>query len=192
MKYLKFLIIFLIFCFGIVLGIILNDFPILKLNPEIRLFEPLTFLLTATIGVLLPFFIKRWIDDSRQIKNNLVDELKLTLREVEKIKERIKACYNNHQITPLDKNQINEMCEQADLVYNCLKQQLELSYKHETKQISSEIYLCYIDYWKYTTGAEIMSDHFTVISEGFFRIHNQTFAKFETIIKKAIITIHKL
>jgi TctA family transporter len=64
------LLIILIFAFGFVLGIVFKDIPNLKLNTEVKIFEPLTFLLTATIGLLIPFFIKRWIDDSRQIKNN--------------------------------------------------------------------------------------------------------------------------
>jgi len=192
MKYFKALLLVLTFGFGIVLGLVLKDMPLFTLNTEIRLFEPLTFLLTATIGVLIPFFIKRWIDDSRQIKNNLADELKTTLREVEKIKEKIKSCYSCKSISLDDKNEINELFEQADLEYNCLKQQLEMAFKSETKTISSEIYQAYINYWKFTTGAELMSTQFNIINDNFYRNHNQYFINFETIIKKAIILIHKL
>lgn len=192
MKYLKIILAFLILFFGIVIGIVINDMPVLKLNPEIKLFEPLTFLLTATIGVLIPFFIKRWIDDSRQIKNNLIDELKFTLKEYEIIKDKIKFCYNNRAISKSDKDEINILFEQADLKFNCLNQQMIEAFDKETKCIRDEIHNGCIEYWKHTTSAEMMSSKFKVISETFFRQHNEYFLKFETIIKKAIIKVHKL
>ena len=95
MKYLKIILVILIFGFGLVIGIVFKDIPNIKFNTEVKLFEPLTFLLNASIGLLIPFFIKRWIDDSRQVKNNLIEELKDTLREVGIIKDKLKFCYNN-------------------------------------------------------------------------------------------------
>lgn len=192
MKYLKIIIAFLILSFGIVIGIVINDIPKLKLNPEIKLFEPMTFLLTATIGVLIPFFIKRWIDDSRQIKNNLIDELKSTLKEYEIIKDKIIFCYNKKAISKSDKDEVNILFEQADLKYNCLNQQMIEAFDKETKCIRDEIHNGCIEYWKITTSSEMMSSKFKVISETFFRQHNEYFLKFETIIKKAIIKVHKL
>lgn len=192
MRYLKILIALLILCFGIVIGIIINDIPLFKLNPEIKVFEPLTFILTATIGVLIPFFIKRWIDDSRQIKNNLIDELKSTLKEYEIIKDKIRFCYNNKTISKSDKDEVNVLFEQADLRYNCLKQQMIEAFDKETKCIRDEIHNGCIDYWKHTTSAEMMSSKFKVVSETFYRQHNEIFLKFETIIKKAIIKVQKI
>ena len=182
MRYLKILIALLILCFGIVIGIIINDIPLFKLNPEIKVFEPLTFILTATIGVLIPFFIKRWIDDSRQIKNNLIDELKSTLKEYE-ISKKIRFCYNNKTISKSDKDEVIVLFEQADLRYNCLKQQMIEAFDKETKCIRDEIHNGCIDYWKHTTSAEMMSSKFKVVNETFYRQHNEIFFKFETIIR---------
>lgn len=192
MKYLKYLLIILIFSFGFVLGIVFKDIPNLKLNTEVKIFEPLTFLLTAAIGLLIPFFIKRWIDDSRQIKNNLIDELKDTLREVAIIKDKIKFCYHNKTISQSDKQEINVLFEQADLKINCLEQQLIESYDIETKTFRDEIKSDYMTYWKLTTGAEIMSSKFKNVNENFYRRHNECFTKFETKVKQAINKVHKL
>jgi hypothetical protein len=192
MKYLKVVILIFIGVFGFVLGIVFKDIPNIKFNTEVKLFEPLTFLLTASIGLLIPFFIKRWIDDSRQVKNNLIEELKDTLREVAIIKDKVKFCYQNKVISQSDKQEINVLFEQADLKINCLDQQLVMSYDTETKTIRDEIKADYMGYWKLTTSAEIMSNKFKSVNENFYSRHNECFAKFETKIKQTINKVHRL
>ncbi len=192
MKYLNFILIGLLFIFGFILGIVFNDFPFLQLDSKVRLFEPLTFLLTASIGLLIPFFIKRWIEDSRQIKNNLIDELKETLREVSIIKNKVSFCYHTKSIKQRDKQEINILFEESDLKINCLKQQFIESFDIETKTIREEINSAYLDYWKLTTGAELMSSKFKTINENFYSRHNNCFSKFELKIKQAINKIHRI
>lgn len=192
MKYLKIVLVILIFGFGLVLGIVFNDIPHIKINNEVKIFEPLTFLLTATIGLLIPFFIKRWIEDSRQVKNNLIEELKDTLREVGIIKDKLKFCYHNKTISQSDKQEINVLFEQADLKINCLDQQFIESYDIETKTIRAEIKEDYMNYWKLTTSAELMSNKFKSVSENFYGRHNESYTKFETRVKQAINKVHRL
>jgi hypothetical protein len=192
MKYLKILLVILIFGFGLVLGIVFKDIPNIKFNTEVKLFEPLTFLLTASIGLLIPFFIKRWIDDSRQVKNNLIDELKDTLREVGIIKDKLKFCYHNKAISQSDKQEINVLFEQADLKMNCLEQQFIESYDGETKVVRAEIKEDYMNYWKLTTSAELMSNKFKSVNENFYSRHNECYAKFETRVKQAINKVTRL
>lgn len=192
MKYLKIILVILIFGFGLVIGIVFKDIPNIKFNTEVKLFEPLTFLLNASIGLLIPFFIKRWIDDSRQVKNNLIEELKDTLREVGIIKDKLKFCYNNKAISQSDKQEINILFEQADLKVNCLEQQFIESYDIETKVVRAEIKEDYMNYWKLTTSAELMSNKFKSVNENFYSRHNECYAKFETRVKQAINKVTRL
>lgn len=192
MKYLKIILVILIFGFGLVIGIVFKDIPNIKFNTEVKLFEPLTFLLTASIGLLIPFFIKRWIDDSRQVKNNLIEELKDTLREVGIIKDKLKFCYHNKAISQSDKQEINVLFEQADLKVNCLEQQFIESYDIETKVVRAEIKEDYMNYWKLTTSAELMSNKFKSVNENFYSRHNECYAKFETRVKQAINKVTRL
>lgn len=192
MKYLKIVLVVLIFGFCLVIGIVFKDIPNIKFNTEVKLFEPLTFLLTATIGLLIPFFIKRWIDDSRQVKNNLIEELKDTLREVGIIKDKLKFCYHNKAICQSDKQEINVLFEQADLKVNCLEQQFIQSYDMETKSIRAEIKEDYMNYWKLTTSAELMSNKFKSVNENFYSRHNECYAKLETKVKQAINKVTRL
>jgi hypothetical protein len=192
MKYLKYILLLLALVIAFFMGTVYNDVPILKLNPEVRIFEPLSFLLTATIGLLIPFFIKRWIDDSRQVKNNLIEELKETLREVVVIKDKFKFCYQNNAIAQNDKQEIIVMFEQADQRITCLEQQFIESFDQETKLIRAEIRNEYMAYWKLATGAEMMSTTFTVVNENYYRRQSELFTKFETKIKQAINKVHRL
>lgn len=192
MKLLKYCLIILVFAFGFAIGIVINDFPYIKLDTTIKVFEPLSFLLTATIGILIPFFIKRWIDDSRQIKNNLIDEIKDTLREVATIKDKIKFCYNNKSINASDKQEINVLFEQIDLKIKCLEQLFIESFDSETKIIRAEISSDYLEYWKLTTGAELMSTKFKSVNDNFYKRHNDCFTKLETKMKQAINKIHRI
>jgi hypothetical protein len=192
MKYLKLILVGLIFGLGLILGSLINDIPRIKLITEVRIFEPLTFLLTAIIGILLPFFIKRWVDDSRQIKNSLIEELKDTLRELNSIKDKIKFCYNNKVIAQNDKQEIIVQFEQADKKIECMEEQLSQSFDEQTKKIRSEIKNDYILYWKFLTGAEIMSTNFTTINDNYYQRQSELFSKLETKIKQAINKIHIL
>jgi hypothetical protein len=192
MKYLKILLGVAILAFAFTIGHIIDDIPILQLNPEVRAFEPLTFLLTLIIGLLIPFFIKRWIDDSRQVKNNLIDELKDSLFEVLQIREKIKVCFTERSISAQTKQDINIMFEQSDFKINCLEVLLTESFDKETKEIRDGIKACYLDYWKLLTGAEVMSNDFVNVNENFYNRQNISFSKFEMEIKKAVYKIHKL
>jgi hypothetical protein len=191
MKYLKIVLLILLLVFGFVLGIVFKDIPNIKFNTEVKLFEPLTFLLTASIGLLIPFFIKRWIEDSRQVKNNIIEEIKDTLREVAIIKDKMKFCYLNKSISQSDKQEINVLFEQADLKINCLEQLFIESFEIETKTIREEMKNAYMNYWKLTTSAEIMSNKFKIVSENFYSRHNDCFAIFETKLKQAINKVHR-
>ncbi len=192
MKCIKIVLIVLGIVAGFVLGILVNDISALQLDTKVRLFEPLSFLLTATIGILIPFFIKRWIDDSRLVKNHLVEELKDTLKEISVIKEKVKSCYYKKSITPSEKNEINALFEQADLKINSLEEQLSESFNKETLTLRTDLKSDYISYWKFMTGTEIMSSKFIVITDDFFRQHNDAFMHFEAKIKQGITEIYRL
>lgn len=122
----------------------------------------------------------------------MIIELKDTLEEIIVVKTKIKECFNVNTITQRDKQQIIVQFEETDLKLNCLNEQLKESFDKETKNIREEIKNEYINYWKFTTGAEIMSTTFVTIPENYYRNHNENFTKVETKIKQAINKVHKI
>ncbi len=192
MKYLKKLIPVLFLFFGIFIGFLIKNYPLIKFNNEIKIYEVLNLLLTATIGFSIPFFIKKWIEDSRQVKNNLIEELKDLLKEVERIKDKIKFCYSRDSISQDDKDEINFLFEQSDMKFNCLEEVLISTYDIETKTLRTDLKDFYINYWKFVTGAEVMNSKFVRLEEDFIRRHSESYSKFEIKIKQAINKIHRL
>lgn len=192
MKYVKIIMVIILFVFGIMIGFIFKNYPIIEFNKEIKIYEVLNLLLTLTIGLSIPFFIKKWIEDSRHIKNGLVAEFKDTLDEIKNIRNKVKDCFFGKVIDKDHKQAIIVLFEETDLKISCLEDQLTQSYKKETKKIRAEIKDEYINYWKFTTSSEIMSDSFTQINENFYRTHNEFFTKIESKIKQAINDVQRL
>jgi len=191
MKYLKLILLVLLFLGGIAVGYFVKNFPIIEFNRELKIYEVFNLLLTATIGVFIPFFIKRWIEDSRQVKNNLIEELKDTLKESERIKDKIKFCYSRNSISQGDKDEVNFLFEQSDIKFNCLDELLISTFDVETKTMRAELKDIYMAYWKCVTGGELMTSKFVIISEDFFRRHNESYSKFEIKIKQTINKVHR-
>lgn len=192
MKYLKYILVALLFLGGIAIGFLIQNYPILQFNKELKIYEVFNLILTASIGLFIPFFIKRWIEDSRQIKNNLIEELKDTLKEAERINNKIKFCYQRNSISPDDKDEVNFMFDQSDIKFNCLEQLLVSTYENETRPIRTELREIYLAYWKCVTGGELMNSKFVLITEDFFRRHNDAYMKFEIKVKQTINKVHRL
>jgi hypothetical protein len=192
MKYLKILLFILFFIGAVSVGYFIKSYPIIEFDKKLKIYEVFNLILTATIGLSIPFFIKRWIEDSRHVKNNLIVELKDTLSEIITIKSIIKQCFNDDTISQRHKQQIIVQFEETDLKLNCLEEQFKESYDNETKTMRAEIKAEYLNYWKFTTGAEIMSENFITVSEIFYRSHNEIFSKLETKIKQTINKVHRI
>ncbi|TDE52728.1 hypothetical protein [Flavobacterium sp. GT3P67] len=192
MKYLKILLFILLFIGAVAIGYFIKSYPIIEFDRKLKIYEVFNLILTATIGLSIPFFIKRWIEDSRHVKNNLINELKDTLSEIIIVKSKIKHCFNENAISQRDKQQIIVQFEETDLKLNCLDEQFKESYNNETKKIREEIKTEYFNYWRFATGAEIMSENFNTVSENYYRSHNEVFNKLETKIKQAINKVHRI
>ncbi|MFY7666897.1 hypothetical protein [Flavobacterium sp.] len=190
MKSLKIIICVLIFLIGFSWGCFIQKYPFLKFNSEVKIFEVLNFFLTAAIGLLIPFFIKKWIEDGRYIKNNLIAELKETLTEIITIRDKVKSCFSNGSINSTDKQFIIVQFEEIDLKLNGLHTLLCEYSKIKAEFLFKEIKEEYLKYWKLTTGEEIMSSNFVVVSQNFYREHNEVYSNLETKVKTCINKIH--
>ncbi|MGN1220388.1 MAG: hypothetical protein ACI4TU_05570, partial [Candidatus Cryptobacteroides sp.] len=101
--------------FGILIGVFVKDFPLLTLNTNIDIIESATLLVTIVIGILVPFLLKRWIDDSRHAKAYVVEELREFLHDINEIPELTKQIFFAGTITSEDKTRINTTFETIDI-----------------------------------------------------------------------------
>lgn len=176
----------LCFIFGILLGVVIKDFPVLKLDPTIAVLDAASLLVTITIGILVPFLLKRWIDDSRSARGYLVEELREFLHDVSEIHELTKEYFFAGKITRENKTRINTTFETIDLKLTNLSHELEDFYDKETKSLRDSLKEKYMDYWKCMTGSKIMSDKFKNIDESFYKEATELYLQVETKIKDII------
>ena len=172
--------------FGILLGVVIKDFPVLKLNPTIAILDAASLCVTIAIGILVPFLLKRWIDDSRSARGYLVEELREFLHDVSEIYELTKDYFFTGIITPENKTRINTTFETIDLKLSNLSHELEDFYDNETKPLRDSLKEKYMDYWKCMTGSKIMSDKFKSIDESFYKEATALYLQVETKIKDII------
>ena len=172
--------------FGILLGVLIKDFPVLKLDPTIAILDAASLCVTIAIGILVPFLLKRWIDDSRSARGYLVEELREFLHDVSEIYELTKDYFFTGKITPENKTRINTTFETIDLKLSNLSHELEDFYDKETKPLRDSLKEKYMDYWKCMTGSKIMSDKFKSINESFYKEATALYLQVETKIKDII------
>ena len=172
--------------FGILLGIVIKDFPVLKLDPTIAILDAASLCVTIAIGILVPFLLKRWIDDSRSARGYLVEELREFLHDVSEIYELTKDYFFSGKIIPENKTRINTTFETIDLKLSNLSHELEDFYDKETKPLRDSLKEKYMDYWKCMTGSKIMSDKFKSIDESFYKEATELYLQVETKIKDII------
>lgn len=172
--------------FGILLGVVIKDFPVLKLDPTIAILDAASLCVTIAIGIFVPFLLKRWIDDSRSARGYLVEELREFLHDVSEIYELTKDYFFAGKITPENKTRINTTFETIDLKLSNLFHELEDFFDKETKPLRDSLKEKYMDYWKCMTGSNIMSDKFKSIDESFYKEATALYLQVETKIKDII------
>ena len=176
---------------GLIVGVIIDDFPRLTLDTNIRIFEPLSFCLTIAVGIIIPFIFKSIIDDNRQIKSYLIDEIRSFSISVEDIPDKINEYYFQKTISPDEKDRINALFEKMDLKLGTLINCISYFYKNQTKECIQQLKDSYLDYWKFLTGSEIMTQETTSITSAMFKKNVEMHNDFEKKIKDLIQIIYR-
>lgn len=185
-------VLFVVFCVGLTIGLIWKDLPLVKFNPEIKIYEVANLLLTLAIGITIPLLVKKWIEDNRSVKSSLVDEIKNIIGTLDKIKTLISNCHSCSAITKEQKDEINYLFHKSELQINSLNEQLKISFEPQSKIIIDKLKENYHVYKDYLTGGELMLSSFVKVDDRFYREHNTEQSKIETYLKTVIHQIHKL
>jgi uncharacterized protein (DUF342 family) len=186
------IILFVFFAIGLTIGIIWKDLPIVKFNPEIKIYEVANLLLTLIIGITIPLLVKKWIEDNRSVKISLVDEIKNILSTLNKIKLLLDNCHKCSTITKEQKDEINYLFHESELQINSLNEQLKISFDPQCKKIIDKLKENYHTYKDYLTGGELMLSSFVRVDDRFYREHKTEQSKIETYLKTVIHQIYKL
>lgn len=192
MKFVNFILLPLVTAiFGIVLGIIIRDFPLFTLSYNLKITEVLTVLITFSIGVFVPFIVKKLIDDNRSFKSTLIDETNSFVKTVERINDKISELHASKKLLKRDKEQINLFFEIADEEFNLLFSFLEPYCNTKTKKHLDNLKTKWIEYWKILTGTEMFSAKVSKIDDLTLKKAVRTFTEIKSIVRDVKIHIHK-
>lgn len=185
------LIILFIFIVCFIISNIIVKFTGFEIDYHIRLYEIMYFALTFFIGILIPFYIKKLIEDNRSIKSILIDDAKDLLNGLSSINTNIRKEQQVEPVSSTTKDNINYCFHLAELKLDSLDQQLSISFSNDRKKIIEPLKKVYFDYKNFLTGGEFMVSTFKN-SDKFIRENNVNFSDFDLAVKKAIHKISKL
>lgn len=176
---------------GTVIGVLWNDLPWIRWNPELKLYEVLNLILVFSIGVFVPFFIKKWIEDSRSVKSCLIDELKDAIRAADEIRGLIDSCNAKGAISQDDKDKINGLFHRSEQIIDSFDGQMKVSFPHAQNTTVRKVKDAHHLYKDKLTGGELMTGGFTQVSESFRREHESACSSYKTKLKVAIQEVHR-
>lgn len=192
MKLIRIGITILVFVGGILSGFFIRNFPLINWNKEVKIYEVAQVCATLFVGLVIPFLIKKWIEDNRFVKNSLIEECKESLLQVKKIKDKIDICFTKGSISPSDKDEILLLFNDCDFKIDNLAENIELAFRKKRNPIISKIKQEYVTYWKIVTGGSLMASSYIKIDELFCRNEKYQFAEFEKSIRQSIILIQRM
>jgi len=192
MKFFKLIILALIFGSGCLVGYCINNFPFVKWNHEVKIYEVFQVLSTLFIGIALPLFIKKWIEDGRIIKSLLKEETGNILSETKKIHDKFLTAYTQKQITPEDKQFVLFLFSQLENLLDSFEQSLKFSFGEKYNVQFQDLKIAYYNYWKSITGGNLMDDNFVTVDLGFISFQTNEYNLFSNQIRTFVISLQKI
>lgn len=187
----KFLLPILCLVFGVLLGIVIRDFPKFKLVYELKITDVFQNIITLGVGVFVPILVKKIIDDSRSVKNTLLKEVEIYEEQVKSIYQLFKQSYTNNKISQTNKENLNFSLEQAetklDSLKFCLNEQMPKSLDKELAELSNSQNCI----WKKLTGQSLSPKSITKIDQTLYNEVTKLDADLHNTLTKLKTKIHK-
>lgn len=185
----------IIFSFGILIGILINDVPYLTLDNKVQLGAVIaslfTGMITFSIALLIPYLITKRFDDQKGIKQFLINEIALFCKDLEKIKNQLEENHKLGSIKNDDKREINLLFEYLDTRVDSISQQLKQSFPTQSNNEIEELKSANMLFWKNVTGGELMDEKFKKITPEFWKSSLSAYSDFELKIKMLAHKINK-
>lgn len=193
MKIIKFFLLPLVTLIGgIIIGIVIRDFPLFTMNYNLKVTEVLSVLLTFGIGVFIPLIVKKLIDDKRSFKNTLIEEADSFVKTASRIDECIKTIYESTKISQRNKDDLSLFFEIADEEFNSLFSFIETHSQGRTKKELDNLKAKWIEYWKILTGTEVTKSEVKKLDEITYKKAFKTFNELKGIVRNIKTQLNEL
>lgn len=169
----------------------INNYTAVTLDNEVNVLDVLSLLITIGIAVFVPSLIKKAIDDRKDVKMLLIDEVKELINLVKLPHQVVQDLYSkNETIAQSARDNIVNLFHDAELKNDSIREQIEVSFRNHsttTKEITNLL----LEYKAFLTGGVLMSSKYVSIDFEFYRQDKTAFANFEKGLKKVMHEIHK-
>lgn len=168
---------------GIIIGIVVRDFPLFTISYNLKITEVLSVLLTFAIGIFVPLVVKKLIDDKRSFKNSLIEEVDTFTKTATRINDRLTTIYEASKISQRDKDDLNLLFEIADDEYNSLIGFIEIHCNDGAKKELNLLKDKWISYWKIVTGTEVTKSEVKKVDEVTYKKAVKCFNELKGIVR---------
>jgi hypothetical protein len=168
----------------------IGNVPYITLQKEVGFGDIANFVLALVVAIIIPIILNSWLDNARNIKNFLNEATKPRGHDLNRLQQTIDNCCISGTTTTQDKQEILTKISCLEMKIDSLIQQFSLSFKRKTGDIRERLYSECREYWKETTGGDLMNEDFQ-INKSFCKAHDKAFLKFEGYLKKSIHAINQ-
>jgi hypothetical protein len=192
MKLIQITILIVIFIAGLLIGFCTKNFHFIGWNKEVKIYEVFQVLSTLFIGLVIPFMIKKWIEDGRNIKSLLIEEGKEIMKESQNIKDKLFKFHEERKISGEDKQYLLLQFTILDNALTHLQKNLQQSFKMKGNSQFQDLKIAYYIYWKSVTGGQLMSETFNQIDIEFLNLYSIEHNKFQSAIRFFMISLQTI
>lgn len=175
---------------GVLVGIVIGNFPYITFKSEVSFGEVANFIVAVILAVLIPISITKWLDSNKFIKAFLIEEIRNINNYLERLKEEIDKCVIAGSTSPTDIKRIMAMLNFLSIQIASLREQLELSFNKQTFEIRTSLFNEYIKYWEDLTSGNLLTANYQ-INNSFSKSHDKSMLSFENYLKCLVHKIYK-
>lgn len=151
----------------------------------------ISLVVTVIIAFLVPFLIKKAIDDNRGIKALLIEEINELICTAELNHKIISDLFaNSTEIDSSHRDGVLENFFDIELKIDSLSAQFDISYPSKSKILEQVVNHC-LEYKRFLTDGKFLLSKFTHIDADFYREEKNAFAKLRKELVTKIHEIHK-
>jgi hypothetical protein len=151
-------------------GFLIKDWPLVQVDREIKITEIIDISFTVLLALLIPLYIKYFIEKGNKVNEMVLDEVKRYRDHLELTHQRFFTIYQSKSINEDNKSELNVYCEILDSKFEVLSTILKERCKEKSENLIEELKNNQIKFWKTLTSIEINSIEVT-------SIHPITFSK---------------
>ena len=172
-------------------GFVIDNFPFIEWDRKVKVYEVFQVMSTLLIGIGIPFFIKKWIDDGRIIKNLLKEEASDISNEAIKVKDFMVKAFTDKKLAHEDKQYLLYLFNQLENLLLVYENSLKSAFGEKYNSPFQDLKIAYYEYWQRVTDGELMKDSFSQIDLEFLSYFTAQHNGFLNSIRNFSIRIQK-